>query len=221
MAPSAGAVVMSSKNQSKGGMTLANRITILRILAVPVFILMLMYYTMGLARGQAQELHRIVALIIFLAAAATDALDGYLARSRDEITHLGKILDPLADKALLLSALIILTRPSLPTLEPHIPIWFTVLVISRDVVLILGAAVIHAVAGTVVVKPRMVGKIATFFQMVAVAWVLSQGGAGLFAFWVGTAGFFTFVSGIWYLFDGLRQLEKHSSVPRPDATARS
>jgi CDP-diacylglycerol--glycerol-3-phosphate 3-phosphatidyltransferase len=212
---------MSSEHQNKSGMTLANRITILRILAVPVFILMLLYYTMGLARGQAQELHRILALVLFVAAAATDAVDGYLARSRDEITHLGRILDPLADKALLLSALILLTRPSLPALEPHIPIWFTLLVISRDVVLILGAAVIHAVAGRVEVKPRVVGKMATFFQMVTVAWVLIQGRPGLFAFWVGTAGFFTFVSGIWYLFDGLRQLEKHSGVPRRDATAGS
>jgi len=200
-------------------MTLANRITILRILVVPVFILILLYYTLDLARGQAQETYRIAALILFIAAAATDALDGYLARSRDEITPLGRILDPLADKALLLSALILLTRPSLPALEPHIPIWFTLLVISRDGVLILGAAVIHAVAGRVEVKPRIVGKVATFFQMITVVWVLMQGRTGPFAFWVGAAGFFTFVSGVWYLFDGIRQLEKHSGAPKRDTAA--
>ena len=146
-------------------------------------------------------------------------MDGYLARSRNEITHLGRILDPLADKALLLSALILLTRPSLPALEPHIPVWFTLLVISRDVVLILGAVVIHAVAGAVVVKPRVVGKIATFFQMITIAWVLMQGRPRLFAVWVAIAGFFTLVSGAWYLLDGMRQLEKHSGVPRRETAA--
>ncbi|MBP7829123.1 MAG: CDP-alcohol phosphatidyltransferase family protein [Kiritimatiellae bacterium] len=209
---------MTAEYHGSHRMTLANRITILRILAVPVFILMLVYYTQGLARGQGEEIYRIAALVVFVAAASTDALDGYLARSRNEITHLGKILDPLADKALLLSSLILLTRPSLPALEPHIPVWFTLLVISRDVVLILGAAVIHAVAGAVVVKPRVVGKIATFFQMVTVAWVLMQGRPGWFAVWVDIAGVFTLVSGAWYLVDGLRQLEKHSGVPKPTAS---
>lgn len=209
---------MMTEHQAHHHMTLANRVTILRILAVPLFILMLLYYTQGLARGQAEDGYRMAALIVFVVAAATDALDGYLARSRDEITHLGKILDPLADKALLLSSLVLLTRPALPALEPHIPVWFTLLVISRDVVLILGAAVIHAVAGAVVVKPRVAGKIATFFQMVTVAWVLMQGRPKLFAVWVGLAGLFTLISGAWYLFDGLRQLEKHSGATKPRAT---
>ncbi|HOW97399.1 MAG TPA: CDP-alcohol phosphatidyltransferase family protein [Kiritimatiellia bacterium] len=204
---------MTADHQTSHHMTLANRVTILRILAVPVFILMLLYYTQGLALGRAEDGYRIAALVVFIVAAATDALDGYLARSRDEITHLGKILDPLADKALLLSALILLTRPALPSLEPHIPVWFTLLVISRDVVLILGAAVIHAVAGSVVVKPRVVGKVATFFQMITITWVLMQGRPRLFAVWILLAGSFTFISGVWYLFDGLRQLEKHSAAP--------
>lgn len=195
-------------------LSLANRITILRILGVPVFILMLLYYTMGLARGEAEEIHRAAALAIFLALALTDALDGYFARSRREVSSLGKLLDPLADKALLLSALILLTRPSLPALQPHIPIWFTLLVISRDVVLILGATIIHAVAGSVEVRPRVVGKIATFFQMVTITWVLVGGAARSFIVCVGAAGVFTFVSGVVYLFDGIRQLEKTAAAHR-------
>ena len=131
-------------------LTLANKITILRILGVPVFILMLVYYTMGLAQGNAEELYRSVALVIFVVLASTDALDGYYARSRNEITTLGRMLDPIADKSLLLSGLILLTRPTLPGLLPHIPIWFTLLVISRDVVLILGSIIIHALVGHVV-----------------------------------------------------------------------
>ena len=189
-------------------LTLANKITILRILGVPVFILMLMYYTMGLEQGNAQEIYRSIALVIFVVLASTDALDGYYARSRHEITALGRMLDPIADKSLLLSALILLTRPSLPGLLPHIPIWFTLLVISRDVVLILGSILIHALAGQVEVTPRVVGKVATFFQMMAIVWVLIGGAPGPFLICVVTAGAFTFLSGALYIFDGTRQLER-------------
>lgn len=189
-------------------LTLANKITILRILGVPVFILMLMYYTMGLEQGNAQEIYRSIALVVFVVLASTDALDGYYARSRNEITALGRMLDPIADKSLLLSALILLTRPSLPGLLPHIPIWFTLLVISRDVVLILGSILIHALAGQVEVTPRVVGKAATFFQMIAIVWVLIGGAPGPFLICVVTAGAFTFLSGALYIFDGTRQLER-------------
>ncbi len=193
-------------------LSLANRITIARFLAVPLFILMLVYYTMGLARGNANEFHRAVALILFVTISLADGLDGYIARSRDQISRLGKILDPLADKALLLSALILLARPSLPNLSPHIPIWFTVLVISRDVFLIIGAIVIQLLTGSVEVRPRVLGKIATFFQMVTITWVLIGGGARPFTVCVYLAGFFTFASALIYLFDGIRQLERSPAV---------
>ena len=189
-------------------LTLANKITILRILGVPLFILMLVYYTMGLAQENPEEIYRSIALVVFILLASTDALDGYYARSRNEITTLGRMLDPIADKSLLLSGLILLTRPALPGLLPHIPIWFTLLVISRDVVLILGSIVIHALVGRVEVKPHVFGKIATFFQMVVIVWVLVGGAPGPFIVCVLTAGAFTFISGALYIFDGTRQLER-------------
>ena len=195
-------------------LTLANKITILRILGVPVFILMLVYYTMGLAQGNAQEIDRAIALVIFMALAMTDALDGYFARSRHEITPLGRLLDPIADKALLLSGLILLTRPSLPGLTPHIPIWFTLLVISRDVVLILGSTIIHALVGHVEVKPRLLGKITTVLQMLTIVWVLIGGAPGPFFFCVIVAGAFTLASGALYLFDGMHQLDRAAAEHR-------
>ena len=188
-------------------LTLANKITILRILGVPVFVLMLVYYTVGLAQGNAQEIHRKLALAMFVLLAVTDAVDGYFARSRNEITPLGRLLDPIADKALLLSGLILLTRPSLHGLTPHIPIWFTLLVISRDVVLILGSIIIHALVGHVEVKPRVFGKLATFFQMLTIVLVLASA-QRFFLACVGVAGAFTLAAGILYIFDGMRQLEK-------------
>jgi cardiolipin synthase (CMP-forming) len=195
-------------------LTLANKITILRILGVPLFILLLVYYTMGLAEGNAQEMQRWGALLVFVTLALTDALDGYFARSRNEITTLGRMLDPIADKSLLLSGLILLTRPSLPALWPHIPIWFTLLVISRDVVLILGSIIIHALVGHVEVKPHMLGKIATVFQMLTIVWVLIGGAAGPFIICVIVAGLFTFTSGALYIFDGTRQLERAAAEHR-------
>lgn len=197
-----------------GKLTLANKVTILRILSVPVFVLMLLYYTIGLARGEPKEIFRAAALVVFTAGALTDALDGYLARSRREVTHLGRILDPLADKALLLSGLVLLTRPSLPALAPHIPIWFTLLAISRDVVLILGAIIIHALVGKVDVTPHLAGKVTTCLQMVTVIWVLIGGAPRPFLVVVILAGVFTLISGGIYLVDGIRQIERAAVAHR-------
>jgi CDP-diacylglycerol--glycerol-3-phosphate 3-phosphatidyltransferase len=187
--------------------SLANKITIVRIMSIPLLILVLLYYIAELRTGADNVLLRGLALFIFVLVAGTDALDGYLARSRGEVTAFGRILDPLADKALMLSSLIVLTRPSIPALEPHIPVWFTLLVISRDVVLILGAMLIHFMTGRVEVAPRFSGKGATLFQILAIVWVLARGPVMPFMVLVAIAGMFTFMSGALYVFDGIRQLE--------------
>lgn len=190
------------------GLTLATKVTLIRLLGVPVFAVLLVYYTLGLARGEAATEFRLAALILFVLVAATDALDGYLARSRNEITRLGRFLDPLADKTLLLSGLILLTRPQLPQLEPHIPIWFTALVISRDVVLAAGYAIVHHFATTVTVQPRVAGKVATVLQMAVIVWVLLQAPATHFHSLVMVAALFTALAGAQYVLDGVRQLDR-------------
>lgn len=192
-------------------MTLANKITTLRILSIPIFVLLLIYYTLSVKQGEANELYRLIALVLFLAVALTDALDGYFARSRNEITRLGRILDPIADKALLISALILLTRPSLPELQPQFPIFFTLVVISRDLVLIAGAVIIHGICGTVEIQPHMTGKIATVMQMLVIVWALAALPVGPFTGLVWTAGVFTLISGLYYLVDGVKQLDKSSA----------
>jgi cardiolipin synthase (CMP-forming) len=188
------------------GLTLATKITLVRFMGIPFFVLLLVYYTMGLAKGVENDVQRIAALLLFVFVAATDALDGYIARSRGQITKLGRVLDPLADKTLLLSGLILLTRPSLPDLEPHIPIWFTTLVISRDAVLIGGFFLIHHFAHAVEVRPRWTGKLATVLQMATIVWVLLQAKERYFIGIVATAGVFTAVSFAQYVVDGARQL---------------
>ncbi|MCO5045764.1 MAG: CDP-alcohol phosphatidyltransferase family protein [Kiritimatiellae bacterium] len=191
------------------GITLATRVTLARIIAIPVFIVLLIYYLLGLKDGTPNPTLRWWAFGIFLTVAATDALDGYLARARNEVSALGRILDPLADKLLLLSALILLTRPNLPALTPHIPIWFSALVISRDALIIGGYFLVRHVAGNVHVQPRWTGKVATVLQMIAILWVLSQYDERHFPILIGVAGALTALAGLQYLWDGWRQA-RHS-----------
>jgi CDP-diacylglycerol--glycerol-3-phosphate 3-phosphatidyltransferase len=193
--------------------TLASRVTLLRILGVPVFVFLMVYYTLGLKRGLSLDSYRWMALGVFALVALTDALDGFLARSRHEITRLGRILDPIADKALLLSALIMLTRPSLTNLQPQFPIGFTILVISRDVMLLAGAFIVQHIAGQVEILPRWTGKVSTVLQMLAITWALAEGPLPQFSGLVWAAGFFTLVSGIQYIFDGIRQMDKAHGGP--------
>lgn len=188
--------------------TLATRITLLRILGVPVFVVLLVYYLSGLRNGVAVEGYRLAALFMFLGVAATDALDGYLARKRGEVSRLGAILDPIADKTLMITGLILLTAPSLEELQPQIPLWFTVLVISREVFLVAGALLVRYFVREVVIRPRLVGKVATLLQILVIAWVLAQVAPAWFFPAVLAAGLFTAVSWALYLVDGVRQLEQ-------------
>jgi len=188
-------------------LTLATKITIGRILAVPVFVLLLTYYILSVKGGAANEMYRWAALVVFLAASLSDALDGYVARSRNEITRLGQILDPIADKSLMLSAVILLTRPYQLSLPVYLPIWFSVLIISREVILIGGAFLVHHFVGKVEVRPHVIGKAATLFQMTSVAWVLSGYRSPLFYVCVAIAAVLTCCSGALYVVDGLRQIE--------------
>jgi cardiolipin synthase len=196
-----------NEKSSLPAVTLATKITILRILGVPLFVLLVVYYLHGVAKGLPDESLRIAALVVFGLVALTDALDGYIARSRNEVTELGRVLDPVADKTLLLSATVLLSRPLMQGFDPHLPIWYSATVISRDVVLVGGYLLAHHVIGKVVVRPSITGKIATFLQMVAITWVLAAWPSPVFDWVVLAAGFFTIVSGGQYLFDGVRQLE--------------
>lgn len=189
------------------GITLATRVTLLRILGIPVFIVLVIYHLLALNEGAADSPYRWWALVLFATIAATDALDGYLARARNEISNLGRVLDPLADKALLLSGLILLTQPDLDALTPHIPVWYTALVISRDALAVGGYFLVRHLAGSVHVQPRWTGKLATVLQMITILWVLAQAPDRHFLWFVITAGTFTAIAGFQYLFDGFRQIE--------------
>jgi len=146
-----------------------NRITLLRIILIPVFV-MLMQYSRKAPIEQA-EIFRIYAIVVFLICAISDALDGFFARILNQETKLGVILDPLADKFLLTSAIIILTFHN-PVLVAKLPIWFSCLVIGRDFLIILGSIVVYMIIGDINIIPSKIGKWTTAFQMTTVIWIL-------------------------------------------------
>ena len=196
-------------------MTTANKITITRILLIPLFVMMAIYYGRSVQHGAPQEWQRFAAIAIFILAAASDGVDGYIARHWNQRTKLGAILDPIADKGLLLTAVITL---SLSNWVYEIPVWFPVLLIARDLVIVLGTGLLHYLLGKVEVRPTWTGKAATALQMIAIScvllqwpWLLQSVDLGFMSFIlldvpVVLAGLFTLVSGVGYLLGGIRQL---------------
>jgi len=191
-------------------MTTANKITIVRILMIPVFVTLAIYYGQSVQRGEPLEWQRFTAIAIFLVAAISDGLDGYVARRYNQRSALGIILDPIADKGLLLSGIITLSISNWSETDPtygRFPAWFPVLIITRDAVIVVGSVVLHLLNGKVQVRPSWTGKVATVLQMAAIAWVMLQLRFIPLPYIVAAAGFFTFVSGIIYVRDGVRQLQ--------------
>jgi len=192
-------------------MTTANKITVARILMIPAFVTMAIYYGQSIQRGEALEWQRFTAIAIFLIAAVSDGLDGYIARRYKQRSALGAILDPIADKGLLLSGIITLSISNWSEVDPEygrFPAWFPVLVITRDAVILVGALILHLLIGDKMrVKPVWTGKVATVCQMCAIGWVMLQLRFLPLLFVVAVAGIFTLVSGIVYVMDGVRQLQ--------------
>src|SRR6266853_3273430 len=181
-------------------MTTANKITIFRILLIPFFVVEVLYYT---KRGH--EIHRLLGLASFAAAAILEGVDGYIARHYNQRSELGAILDPLADKLLLVSGIILLSFDHLPFLG-SVPLWLTGTIIGRDILLLTGLIVIQITVGKVKVRPRVLGKVATVLQMIVVVWILLKWGGKWLTVWTLSAGICTGISGLLYLWDGTRQL---------------
>jgi cardiolipin synthase len=188
-------------------MTTANKITILRILLIPVFVVEVLYYV-----ETENEIHRLAALLCFAVASILDGVDGYVARHYHQWSELGTVLDPLADKLLLVSAIVVLSIDHASHFG-RIPLWLTGIIIGRDVLLGIGALVVRSVVGKITVQPRLTGKLATVFQMLVIAWILLRWDLVFQGFflnlWFLGAGLFTAASGLFYVWDGTRQLGDH------------
>ena len=187
-------------DKRKGTFTIANSITIFRLCLVPVFL----WLIVGAGKRQA-------ALAIFIVMALGDAADGLIARLRRETSQLGAVLDPAADKILLLSAYLVLSNTRIAP-GASVPEWLMLLVIGRDVYIVFGAASIKLLTDTLRVIPSFLGKSTTFAQMSTVILVLSDlaGHEALRAAFIIT-GFLTLASGIEYTLLGAAQLRRKTS----------
>ncbi|HSE92967.1 MAG TPA: CDP-alcohol phosphatidyltransferase family protein, partial [Methylomirabilota bacterium] len=154
------------------------------------------------------------ALAVFVGAALTDLLDGWVARSRGMSSRLGAFLDPVADKLLLTASFVTLTYLK------AVPFWITAVVISRDMMLVVGALTMHMVGVRIYPKPSWAGKAAMFFQVLTVL-------TGVLARWfelpltpwaiMWLAAVFTIVSGLQYLVQGVRFLNAANAAERDES----
>jgi len=133
--------------------TVANQLTLLRMALIPAFVIMVVYGRTGWA------------LVTFVVAGLTDGLDGLIARRAGQQTSLGAWLDPMADKLLLVTTFVVLTVPG-TDLVNRFPFWLTILVITRDVVIVTTVAIVTAVMGVRTFKPSLYGKAATAVYVV-------------------------------------------------------
>src|SRR5947207_1836966 len=129
-------------------LTAANQITLLRMLLIPAFVILVVYGLLGWA------------LVVFVVAGVTDALDGLIARRAGQKTSLGAWLDPMADKLLLVTTFVVLTLPGL-NLANRLPVWLTICIISRDVVIVATVAIVNLAIGPRTFRPSIYGKAAT------------------------------------------------------------
>ncbi len=141
-------------------LTIPNLLSILRMGLVPLFII-------AVVQGETRR-----AVLIFVVAGVTDALDGFIARYANQKSLLGAFLDPIADKLLLSSAYVVL---ALPSLNPgvQIPVWISIVVIARDVIIVAVVLILYLAANVRNFTPSLLSKITTAAQMAAVSMVLA------------------------------------------------
>jgi cardiolipin synthase len=145
--------------------TLPNLLTMFRMALVPVFVSFLFYQKF------------VWGLVAFIIAGVTDGLDGLLARRFNQKSQLGTILDPIADKLLLVTSFVVLSLPSISHSQQapsHLPVpfWVTAAVISRDIFIVVGAAAINIVSGFRNFRPSWLGKVNTTVQILAIVLIL-------------------------------------------------
>ncbi len=180
-------------------MNLPNTLTVIRVLLIPAFVILIINHSFGWA------------LIIFIIAGMTDGLDGLLARLTRQKTELGAYLDPIADKLLLISSYL-----SLAIVE-IIPGWLSVIVITRDVIILLGILVIMLLSRPPAIHPSFISKMTTTFQILTVILALLAGYDSFFKHLTPIAiyatTFLTVLSGIHYIYVGIQILNQKKPTP--------
>ncbi len=180
----------------KERINIPNSLTILRIVLVPAIVILLM-------QGSFK-----IAIVVFLISGLTDILDGYLARVLNQQTVLGSYLDPIADKALMISCYVTLA------VKKILPGWLSVVVISRDCIILIGVAVLSLMSVSYKIQPALIGKLTTAVQILTVfVFLVSRAVPGSVAasvmeglIWI--TAFFTVASGFHYITVGVQQINQ-------------
>jgi len=188
-------------------MSFADKLSISRIILIPVFVSLLIY-------SRTYHFLKDAAVVVFLLAILSDFFDGLVARIKKEKSDIGQVIDPLADKLLLLTAFIslYLLRETLP-LKFEMPLGFVLVVVSRDLIILLGVALLHFLKIEVIITPSWWGKLTTFFQMFTILGLLLN----VFFFpWIWKIALvFTLISGMDYFLRGAKSIngKVHTSNP--------
>lgn len=202
-------------------LTWPNRITLVRICLIPFFVMAVLQ-----VQSNPETYYRYVAFVLFLIMVVTDAVDGLIARLRGERSFLGRILDPLADKFLLTTACVLLACDFWP--QPRLPNWVPVMVISRDIIIVLGVVIIYLMTGSIKPGPTLLGKLTTMLQMVTVLLTLLNNHVPVYlvrlSWWMAVV--FTGISGLQYIYIGSRQFNyagalDHTSGQKPSSDTSS
>jgi cardiolipin synthase len=179
-------------------LTLANQITILRILLIFPFVICLLKTD----HPQYGNWIRGGAILIFVVMAISDALDGYLARRKKQVTALGAFLDPMADKLMITCASVILCSPQTAIEGFQLPLTVVVLIIGKDLLLLLGFVITYLLTVRIHIRPVWVGKASTFLQIIMVSSILiGPEMAYWIHFWPAMTAFFWWAAGaetVWH-----------------------
>lgn len=183
-------------------MNIPNTLTLFRIVLVPFLVWLIIDHQM------------FTAFLLFMAAGLSDAADGYLAKRFGWHTELGAYLDPIADKALLVTIYVTLG------LAGHLPVWLVLAVVSRDILIVGAVMLAWMMSRPVIVKPLLVSKVNTFAQILLAGVVLAELGLGLglgglvwVLIWV--TGTFTIMSAFAYFWSWLRHMASYEPAPTP------
>lgn len=174
-----------------GILNLPNTLTITRIILIPLFVTSVIYRRYDYA------------LFLFVIAALTDMFDGLIARLKSQKTAFGNFLDPLADKFLLVTSFIVFSMYGL------VPTWLTIMIISRDIIVVTGWIVLYLLTHRAEIEPTITGKAATTFQLILICYVLLHVNVPAvpdidkYLIWV--TAVFTITSALHYIYRGLKQ----------------
>lgn len=184
-------------------MSFADKVTSIRIILIPVFVSLLIY-------SRAHAYLKDIAVAVFILAVLSDFFDGVVARIKKEKSDIGQVIDPLADKLFLFTAFISLyvLKESLP-LKFKIPLGVILVVISRDLIILVGFGILHFLKREVPIIPSMWGKLTTFFQMFTILSVLMNVPFSPIVW--DTAVIFTLISGIDYFSRGVKAINVKSN----------